>query len=156
MGHAPDSGGSAQVITSPSFCAMLPPSPSPDRRSQRILCVDDEPIIRDVLAIQLRRLAYEVVTVPDGAAALALIAEASERFDAVITDNQMPNMCGLELVERLRQVGFPGRIVFFSSTLASESEERLRRLNVDAVVQKGGPPAELITALNRVCGRISG
>ena len=130
---------------------MLPPSEPLGPRRQRILCVDDEPMLRDVLAMQLRRLACDVVTAPDGAAALALITEANERFDVVITDNQMPNMCGLDLVERLRQIGFPGRIVFFSSTLASESAERLRHLNVDAVVQKGGPPSELLATLRQIC-----
>jgi CheY-like chemotaxis protein len=113
----------------------------------RILCVDDNPTITDMLALHLQRHAYEVETSPDGLAAWRLISANPTRFDAVITDNQMPHMEGIDLVEKLRANGFPGAIVFFSSTLAPQSAERLARLRIDAVIEKGRPISELMTAL---------
>jgi DNA-binding NarL/FixJ family response regulator len=80
------------------------------------------------------------------------IAAAPGRFDVVITDNQMPNMSGIALVEKLRASDFPGRIVFFSSTLPRESAERLLPLRVDAILEKGRPITDLIEVLRRPTG----
>lgn len=124
---------------------MVPPKPS--QSPTRVLCVDDEPAVRDLLALYLRRSAYEVETAEDGMEAWRKISENPEKFHVVITDNQMPNLEGIDLVERLRAQGFGGRIVFFSSTLAPQSAERLARLRVDAVVEKGRPLTHLMTAL---------
>ena len=54
-----------------------------------------------------------------------------------------------ELVEKLRANGYPGRILFFSSTLPRQSAERLLQLRVDAVLEKGRPIEHLIAALQR-------
>src|SRR5690349_15720 len=108
----------------------------------RVLCVDDEPAMRQILALYLQRQGYEVETA-DGLAAWNLVAANPGRFDVVITDNQMPNMSGIALVEKLRASGYPGRIVFFSSTLPQQSAERLLRLQVDAVLEKGRPITDL-------------
>jgi CheY-like chemotaxis protein len=125
--------------------AVLPDSPRP----RRILCVDDEPAVRDVIALYLRRCGYDVEIAADGLIALNILAKDPARFDAVITDNQMPNLTGIALVERLRANGYPGHIVFFSSTLPTQSAEQLARLRVDAVVEKGRPLADLMSALSR-------
>ncbi len=125
----------------------------PNSPGKRVLCVDDNPAISEMLALHLRRHAYEVETSPDGLAAWRLISANPTRFDAVITDNQMPHMEGIDLVEKLRANGFPGGIVFFSSTLAPQSAERLARLRIDAVIEKGRPISELITALHRAISR---
>jgi len=121
-----------------------PKQPNP---ATRILCVDDEPAVRDLLALYLRRNNFEVETARDGFAAWQLVAQDLARFDVVITDNQMPNLEGIDLVEKLRANGYAGRIVFFSSTLAPQGAERLGRLRVDAVVEKGRPLSQLMAAL---------
>lgn len=121
------------------------------QKPKRVLCVDDEPAVREVLALHLRRRGYEVEIAPDGLCAWQLIAKTPAHFDAVITDNQMPHLTGVELVEKLRANGFGGGIVFFSSTLPAQSVERLRSLDV-AVVEKGRSIPELMAALRRAAG----
>jgi CheY-like chemotaxis protein len=108
--------------------------------------------MRQILALYLQRQGYEVETADDGLAAWNLVAANPGRFDVVITDNQMPNMSGIALVEKLRASGYPGRIVFFSSTLPQQSAERLLRLQVDAVLEKGRPITDLIAVLRRAPG----
>lgn len=66
----------------------------------RILVVDDEESIRDVLEILLRKEGYDVTMAEDGQAAFEIIKKKS--FDLVISDLQMPNMTGLELLKNVR------------------------------------------------------
>jgi CheY-like chemotaxis protein len=71
-----------------------------------ILLVDDNKLVRDVLAQMLRREGYEVLLAEDGRAALAVIDGLRRPVDLLITDIRMPAMGGEELVTALadRQV----------------------------------------------------
>ncbi len=66
----------------------------------RILVVDDEQIMRDLMVMSLRRLGYAVVAVDNGPAALALLER--EYFDLVMLDVVMPQMDGFTLLSQLR------------------------------------------------------
>lgn len=65
----------------------------------RILVVDDEAAIVQVVAIKFRNAGLEVETAGDGAEALALLR--ASRFDLVVTDLQMPEMTGIELARAM-------------------------------------------------------
>ena len=62
---------------------------------RRVLVVDDESAIREVLATFLERYEFAVHTVPDGASALALLQ--TEYVDVILVDLQMPGISGLEM-----------------------------------------------------------
>ena len=66
----------------------------------RIMVVDDDPNILEVLQTRLESHGYAVVTASDGRQALDRLSEQSA--DLVITDLKMPGMDGIELLERLR------------------------------------------------------
>jgi response regulator RpfG family c-di-GMP phosphodiesterase len=67
--------------------------------SPRILVVDDEEVIRDILADFLAMEGFEVRTAPDGAAALVELGNG--HYDLVLSDLKMPNMGGIELLEAI-------------------------------------------------------
>ena len=67
----------------------------------RILVVDDEPSIRDLVALVLELDKHEVVTAGDGNSALAEIDKSD--FDLVITDLVMPDREGIETIISLRK-----------------------------------------------------
>jgi putative nucleotidyltransferase with HDIG domain len=67
----------------------------------RVLAVDDEPAASKLIAILLRPPAFYCTTAPDGEAALRALQ--LERFDAVISDLQMPGISGLELLNHVRR-----------------------------------------------------
>ncbi|MEN9749151.1 MAG: hypothetical protein RL149_229 [Actinomycetota bacterium] len=69
----------------------------------KILVVDDEPGLRDMLADALKMQGYGVDVAGDGHAALREIHEG--HFDLVITDVNMPKVSGFELLERMRAAG---------------------------------------------------
>lgn len=82
----------------------------------RVLIVDDEASIRDLLGDYFGSVGYQVVTADDGEEALAAFQPG--RFDCVIADLFMPRIDGLELLKRIRRqdkhvlfimvTGFPG------------------------------------------------
>jgi two-component system, OmpR family, response regulator MprA len=69
----------------------------------RVLVVDDEPAVREVLARILKVEGFEVVLAGDGRAAVR--AQATARADAVLLDVLMPGLDGLEVCRRLRDTG---------------------------------------------------
>jgi two-component system, cell cycle response regulator CpdR len=69
----------------------------------RILIVDDEPMVRALIARALTDDGYEVVAVANGRAALDAARGADAAFDLIITNNYMPGLSGAELVARVRQ-----------------------------------------------------
>lgn len=66
----------------------------------RVLVVDDEESIREFLEIMLRKEGYEVTVAEDGQKALDIIKKKS--IDMVISDLQMPNMTGIELLRNVK------------------------------------------------------
>jgi CheY-like chemotaxis protein len=69
----------------------------------RILVVDDEPMVRALIARALTDEGYEVVAVANGRAALDAARGAEVSFDLIITNNYMPGLTGAELIARVRQ-----------------------------------------------------
>lgn len=67
----------------------------------RILVVDDEESIREFLDIMLRKEGYDVTCVEDGQKAIDILKKKS--FDLVISDLQMPNVTGIELLKHCRE-----------------------------------------------------
>jgi CheY-like chemotaxis protein len=87
---------------------------------RRILVVDDEDNLRDVLVEVLKRDGHEVDSAVDGAEGLRL-AEA-QRYDLVITDLRMPELEGPELYRalRARYPDDPPRVIFMSANTGIE------------------------------------
>jgi PAS domain S-box-containing protein len=96
------------------FCLQLPVSGEPeasetepaplvgtDECSARVLVVDDEPEIAELIGEMLSGAGYEVMTAESGAVALAMLAEA--RFDAIVSDLHMPELDGAGLWREVKR-----------------------------------------------------
>ncbi|RKP58395.1 response regulator [Pararobbsia silviterrae] len=70
--------------------------------SKRILAADDSAAMREILGVTLEEAGYDVTTASDGQEALALALKS--QFDLVLTDQHMPAMDGLKLIQSLRQM----------------------------------------------------
>jgi len=112
-------------------------------RKLRILYADDVRELRRLIEVALGRDGHQVRTVADGRQALDLLSSAPDAFDLVITDHHMPNMTGLELVDRLRTLPFAGKIIVFSSELSAEINEAYWRLRVEYILPKPIFPSTL-------------
>jgi two-component system cell cycle response regulator CpdR len=71
--------------------------------AERILVVDDEPMVRALIARALTDDGYEVVAVANGRAALDAARQATVEFDLIVTNSYMPGLTGPELIARVRE-----------------------------------------------------
>ncbi len=81
---------------------------------ERILVVEDEAEVRQILVEALREAGYDVREAPDGAEALNLLLHGEERFELVLSDVVMPRMGGKELLEAARTHGVKAPFLFSS------------------------------------------
>jgi len=84
-----------------------------------ILVVDDERSIREVLQIFLKKEGFNVTAVTDAKAALQL-AKSTE-FDLIISDINMPDMSGIDLLRELRSQGFNGHFILLTAFASAET-----------------------------------
>ena len=91
------------------------PKPAPNRGTETILLVEDEPSIRTLLAKYLAQLGYAVISAADGAEAVRIFAEKSQSIQLVITDLVMPGgMSGTQLAGILKKQKADLPIIFSS------------------------------------------
>lgn len=94
----------------------------------RILVVDDEESIREFLEIMLKKENYEVTTAEDGLRAKEILTKKS--FDMVISDMQMPNVTGIELLKFVRE-NYPD-VVFMMITAFGTTETAVDAMKMGA------------------------
>src|SRR5207302_7762573 len=106
-----------------------------DRRL-RILTVEDEPAVAQMVGLLLGGPGAKITSACDGWMALMKIGAAAEPFDVIITDHRMPRMNGLDLVRRLRVRKFTGQIIVLSAYLTKENIQAYEELEVDMMLAK--------------------
>jgi two-component system chemotaxis response regulator CheY len=112
----------------------------------RVLIVDDSAVLRKVVARALSVAGLELTAVyqaENGAAALQVLAE--NQVDLVFADINMPEMSGIEMVERLSRDGMLEKlaVVMVSSVRTTEQIERLQQLGVRGYLTKPFKPEQL-------------
>lgn len=127
---------------------MLPWHPKSMKDRLRILTVEDEPAITELLALLLGGPAAKVTSASDGWMALMKIGAATKPFDVIITDHYMRRVNGLELVRRLRVREFAGKIIVLSAHLTRENIQAYEELKVDMMLAKPFDVEELQLAMS--------
>src|SRR5215212_9769759 len=102
----------------------------------RVLVVDDETHVREVLIEALEAEGCEVVSAQSGEIALALFDQHEGRFDGIFTDIGMPEMTGWELVSEIRQRSQTIPIAIISGWADAISLETRNAVNADWVIAK--------------------
>jgi DNA-binding response OmpR family regulator len=97
-----------------------PMSGASDRR--RILVVDDEVMLRSLIARAFRERGYEAMEVADGLSALDAARSASIPFDLVVTNNRMPHLDGPNLAISLRELDPTLPIIHISGSHGTRHE----------------------------------
>jgi type IV pilus assembly protein PilB len=130
----------------------LPASLSNDVRSprrSRVLVVDDEPTLVEIVKEILETEHYEVVTASSGTEALAEIYR--HRPDLVLTDLQMPGMNGLEMLQRIRADLQTAQVpvVFLTVADSLDTEVKALDLGADDYITKPIERARLLSRVRR-------
>lgn len=115
--------------------------------TRRVLMVDDDATTRLLTALLLARAGYLVHTVPDGEAGWNALRGA--HYDLLVTDQDMPYLTGLQLVERLRRAGMRLPVIIASGSIELGEVSDHPWLALSAVLHKPFESAELIAAVHR-------
>ena len=122
-----------------------------ERPEARILVVDDEAAITDLVGLALRYEGFEVTAAATGRAALAAAAEFGP--DLLVLDVMLPDMNGLEICSRLRAQGMRVPVVFLTARDATEDKITGLTVGGDDYVTKPFSLDELIARIRAVLRR---
>lgn len=119
----------------------------------RLLIVDDEPSIIELLTASLSFHGFDVLSAPDGKTALTLAKQA--RPDLIITDVNMPGLDGFALVRSLRADGVHAPAIFL--TARNDVEDRVEGLTIggDDYIVKPFSLAEVVARIRVVLKRVA-
>ena len=127
-----------------------------DERPLRVLAAEDNAANRHVLRVLLEPLSVQLTLVENGREAVE--AMASEAFDIVLMDANMPVMDGLDALRAIRAAGGPGAatpIWMLTANVFEEDVARYRNAGADGVVRKPIDLAELFAALSEASARVT-
>jgi len=131
------------VVSSPGTSALL--------RHARILLVEDDDIVRDLVACFLDQAGFPFSQAIDGPSGLRLYQEEGP-FDLVICDLLMPGMTGVELAFDLRAKGAGCEFLFISAYVELADAKRHFQAQNWRWIAKPFGPVELMGALHEVLG----
>jgi DNA-binding response OmpR family regulator len=115
-----------------------------------ILIVDDEPDIRSMLELILRRAGFEVGTASSGEAALEQFA--SRRPDAIVLDINMPGILGLDVCREVKaQSAVP--VLMMTGNCIIEMAAKVEAVGADGLLGKPFEIASLLEQLHTLLGR---
>ncbi|MEU4812374.1 response regulator transcription factor [Nocardia fluminea] len=123
----------------------------PDVPEARVLVVDDEPMIVELLAVSLRYQGFEVSTAADGAEALD--RARTFRPQALIVDVMMPGMDGFGLLRRLRADGIDAPVLFLTARDDVDDKITGLTLGADDYVTKPFSLEEVVARLRVILRR---
>jgi DNA-binding response OmpR family regulator len=101
-----------------------------------ILLAEDERSVAFSISFALKADGHQIEIVSDGEEALSELTRKPGAFDVLITDHSMPRMDGVELVKRLRDTAFRGKVVVLSAHLSAENVAAYAALGVDMMIPK--------------------
>jgi DNA-binding response OmpR family regulator len=115
---------------------------------RRILVADDKPLILHLFTLVLNDADYEVDPAEDGAVAWDMLQ--LNRYDLLITDNEMPNVSGIELLRKLHAASLTLPVILMSGTMPTEELARQPWLEPAARLPKPFALAELLATIGKI------
>nr|WP_231116075.1 response regulator transcription factor [Motilibacter rhizosphaerae] len=117
----------------------------------RLLVVDDEPNIRELLSASLRFAGFEVEVAADGATALQMARSAPP--DLLVLDVMMPGLDGLTVLRRLRELGVETPVLLLTARDATEDKVAGLNVGADDYITKPFSLEEVIARIRAVLRR---
>jgi signal transduction histidine kinase/ActR/RegA family two-component response regulator len=168
-GIVTDLGGGIEVASRPgagtTFTIWLPCSASaaapatvdpsvPAGSGERVLLVDDEVALVHVGEEMLAELGYDPAAYTSSVDALAAFAAEPERFDAVLSDETMPQLSGSQMAREMRRIRPDIPILLMSGYVGPNIAALARQANVNALLPKPLVSRDIAKALAKAFGKV--
>lgn len=126
---------------------VRPKSTSPSIEPVKILVLDDEAYVRQLLAEILTKEGH-IVYLADGKNAETMLS--TENFNLIITDLKMPGMCGIDVLARAKQISPDAKLMVITGYPSKDTLDEGLQMGAEAYITKPFHVAELRTAVRRV------
>ena len=113
--------------------------------SERVLLIDDEKEFLEVMSERMQNRDIDVTTASSAREALALVEK--ESYDAIILDLQMPEMDGLQALERLKAINPELQVILLTGHATVEKGVQAMKLGATDVLEK---PADIQTLTEKI------
>ncbi len=121
---------------------------------KKILVVEDESSIRELIVLNLQMADYDIVGVPTAEEALAIFSEDSESFDCAILDIMLPGMSGFSLCESIRAASPVVGIMMLSAKSLETDKVYALSIGADDYMTKPFSITELKARIEALCRRV--
>jgi PAS domain S-box-containing protein len=135
-----------------SAASTEPAGDPPYGRGETVMVVDDEEQLVELAEEVVAKLGYEPVGFVSSTAALQAFRAEPQRFDAVITDEMMPDLKGTELARQIRALRPSVPILLMSGRAVASVVDRAAQIGVNEVLRKPLHQREIADSLARVLG----
>lgn len=146
--------GSTFEVFIPATEEVQPPETRDSRAlpggSERILLVDDEPMITELGEKMLKRLGYQVSSVSGSPEALDLFRSNPAGFDLIITDYTMPRMSGTDLAREIKRIRTDIPVILCTGISEQLSEETIREAGIQKLAPKPLDKTQLAEIVRKV------
>ena len=127
-------------------------TPADATAKPRILVIDDDPVLKRVIAMGLGKSGYEVTTVGNGEEAMEVLK--SSVFDVIMVDMMMPFMDGLRFLSWLRgTAGIQTPVLVQTSLARQKIEDDVRAAGAQDLIIKPARLPELLEKIRKLVGR---
>ncbi len=121
--------------------------------TEKILFIDDEPMLADMGNQLLEKLGYDVVSKTDATDALALFRSQPDNFDIVITDMTMPKMTGEKLAQEIMQIRSDMPIIICTGFNKLITRQKARDLGIYGFLMKPLSIGDLAISIQEALGK---
>ena len=124
--------------------------PADKSKKGKILVVDDEEVVRELLKGILVAEGFGVLQASDGPGALAIFEAEGESINLVILDMTMPGMKGEDVLNRLRKASKTMKVIISSGFMSEEQRDKLEEYGADGFLDKPYSDKDVINAVESV------
>lgn len=118
---------------------------------KKILIVDDSRTIRQQVSFTLTKGGYDVIEAEDGLQGIQMLKQHGDTA-MVISDVNMPNMNGLEMVEKIKADGITVPVIMLTTEGAADLIERAKKAGAKGWLVKPFKPDQLVAAVTKIAG----
>jgi nitrogen-specific signal transduction histidine kinase/ActR/RegA family two-component response regulator len=126
------------------------PSARASLKKRKVLIVDDENIVRELIKGVLSEEGIQVLKAVDGYEAIEVFRENQSQIDLVILDMIMPGIKGDEVLKAIRGIRNDIKIIISSGFMSEDQRERLREYRVDGFLDKPYKDKDVLRAITKI------